>query len=194
MNRRHALPALLTVAAALATAGCATTTVTKTASPPAAASTQAPATLDTAAPSPSDSSSSLTGSIGTTFTVTSSDGTSYEVTLDRVTQRAALSPYETLSNAQDHAAAAEFTITGVTGQSSDDANNDANAIGSDQTEYQPATVSLTVPNFSYGEFKVAPGQTEKGWVAYELPPGVTVAQVQWAPGLNSAAATWTVSG
>lgn len=37
-------------------------------------------------------SSAPTGSIGTTFTVTSSDGTSCAVTLDQVTQRAALPP------------------------------------------------------------------------------------------------------
>lgn len=65
-------------------------------------------------------------------------------------------------------------------------------IGSDQTEYQFAGLSLTVPNFNSGEFEVSAGQTEKGWVAFELPPGVTV-QMQWAPGLNSAAADWTVS-
>jgi hypothetical protein len=145
------------------------------------------------APSPAQSSAPA-GSIGTTFTVTSSNGTSYDVTLDQVTQQATLSAYETLSNSAEHAAAAEFTITGVSGQPSDDANSDANAIGSDQTEYQFAALSLTVPNFNSGDFTVAAGQTEKGWVAFELPPGVTVAQVQWAPGLDGAAATWTVRG
>lgn len=125
--------------------------------------------------------------------MTSSDGSSYDVTLDKVRQHAALSPYETLSNQADHAAAAEFTITGDSGQASDDANSDANTIGSDQTEYQFAALSLTVPNFSSGEFNVAPGQTEKGWVAFELPPGVTIAQIQWAPGFGAQAATWQVS-
>jgi hypothetical protein len=124
--------------------------------------------------------------------VTRSDGSSYDVTLDKVRQHAALAPYETLSNQADHAAAAEFTITGDSGQTSDDANSDANAIGSDQTEYQFAAISLSVPNFSSGEFNVAPGQTEKGWVAFELLPGVTIDQVQWAPGLGSQAATWQV--
>lgn len=66
-------------------------------------------------------------------------------------------------------------------------------IGSDQTEYQFTGLSLSVPNFNSGEFKISAGQTEKGWVAFELPSGVTVAQMQWAPGLNSAAANWTVS-
>lgn len=152
-----------------------------------------PAAQDTQSTASPTSSSPPSGSIGTTFTVTSSDGSSYDVTLDQVSQHATLAPYETLNNQADHAAAAEFTITGESGQSSDDANSDANAIGSDQTEYQFAALSLTVPNFSSGEFNVASGQTEKGWVAFELPPGVTIAQVQWAPGLGGQAATWQVS-
>lgn len=105
---------------------------------------------------------------------------------------ATLAPYESLSNQANHVAAAEFTIKGDSGQSSDDANSDANVIGSDQTEYQFAALELSVPNFSSGEFEVAPGQTEKGWVAFELPPGVTIAQVQWAPGFSGQAATWQV--
>jgi hypothetical protein len=191
MNLTSRLATTTALAAAFLTvAGCATTTVHKTAATPAASSaTQAPAT-DT--PAPSDSTTDPAGGIGDTFTVTSSDGTSYDVTLIKVDQHATLGAYETLDNSADHAAAAEFKITGDTGQSSDDANNDANAIGSDQTEYQPSFVTLTVPNFNAGDFKVAPGQTEKGWVAFELPPGTTIAQVQWAPGLDGQAATWTV--
>jgi hypothetical protein len=173
---------------ALALTGCGATISKAPAAPASTAAAQA-ATIP--APSPS-TSAPLTGSIGTTFTVTSSDGTSYDVTLDQVTQDATLSPYETLDNPADHAAAAEFTITGVSGQSSDDANSDAAAIGSDQTEYQPSFVGLTVPNFNDGLWKVGPGETEKGWVAFEMPPGVTVASVQWAPELDSSAATWNV--
>jgi len=191
--RKYALAAF-PLAAAFALTGCGTvSSLTAPASSKLPASTPAAAT-QAAAPSPSDSTTDPTGNIGTTFTVTSSNGTSYDVKLDKVVQYATLAPYETLNNTQDHAAAAEFTITGDIGQSSDDANSDANAIGSDQTEYPFAAISLTVPNFSSGEWEVAPGQTEKGWVAFELPPGVTVAQVQWAPGLNSQAATWTVGG
>jgi hypothetical protein len=186
----HGRAPLLALAVTAALAGCAGTTVSK-APPSPAAGTRSSAARDTA-PSPSAGNAALTGAVGTTFTVTSSGGTSYDVTLDKVTQNAALAPYETLENAADHAAAAEFTIKGDSGQSSDDANSDADAIGSDQTEYQSSFTSLTVPDFSGGVFNVAAGQTEKGWVAFELPPGVSVAQVQWAPGLDSAAATWTV--
>jgi hypothetical protein len=194
MNRtiRPAAAALIT-AAALAIAGCASTSVHKAAATPAApATTQAPVT-DTPVPEPSDSTTDLTGAIGTSFTVTADDGTSYDVTLDKVIQHVRLGQYDTLDNYKDHAAAAQFTITGDTGQSTDDAFSDANAIGSDQTQYESTFITDSLPGFSSGEFRVAPGQTVKGWVTFELPPGVTIAQVQWAPGFNSQAATWTVS-
>jgi len=196
--------AAVTLAAVLASAGCASTHVHKAASPASTSASADPgqecrasggmwsgAVCITPTPSPSDSAA---GPIGTTFTVTSSDGTSYDVTLDKVIQHARLGPYDSLTNYQDHAAAARFTITGDTGQSGDDVNNDANVIGSDQVQYQSTSLT-SLPNFSYGDFKVAPGQTVKGWVTFELPPGTTIAQIQWAPGgIDSQAATWTVTG
>lgn len=194
--RHKVLTGLLSVAAlfiiVIAAAAASGPRVTPKATPSGDSTAAAQDTQSASSPSPTQSSPP-TGSIGTTYTVTSSEGSSYDVTLDKVDQHATLGPYETLSNQADHAAAAEFTIKGDSGQTSDDANSDANAIGSDQTEYQFAAIQLTVPNFSSGLFNVAPGQTEKGWVAFELPPGVTVAQVQWAPGFSGKAATWQVS-
>jgi hypothetical protein len=35
-------------------------------------------------------------------------------------------------------------------------------------------------NFANGEFTVDPGQSIRGWVAFELPPGVSVASVQFS--------------
>ena len=163
--------------------------------PTASAQTYAPPTTaapTTAAPSPSQSA--LTGPIGTTYTVTAGDGTSYDVTMTAVRQNVYPGAYETLQNAGDHVATAQFTIKGVTGNVSDDANSDANAIGSDGTQYPFTAAFDTLPNFSSGEWHVGPGQSVSGWVAFELPPGVTVASVQWAPSFNGSAATWTVSG
>jgi hypothetical protein len=158
--------------------------------PTAPAQTNAPAaTVPTPTPTPTDTT---TGPIGTTFTVTSSDGTSYDVTLDQVKQNVYPGAYETPQTAGDHFAAAQFTIKGDTGATSDDANSDANAIGSDGQEYQFSASVSTLPDFSYGQYHVSAGQSVKGWVAFELPPGVTVASVQWAPSFNGTAATWTV--
>lgn len=143
-------------------------------------------------PSPSPSPSLTTESLGDGFEITS-NGTVYDVTLDKVTQYATASQYENVQNPGDHFAAVQFTITGVTGTSSDDANSDASVIGSDGQEYSFAAAVLTVPNFNSGLFNVSAGITVKGWVAFELPPGVTITQVQWSPGISTGAGTWNAN-
>jgi hypothetical protein len=188
MDRKTRI-AIAAGAAALALAGCGAT-VSKTSAPP-APSSSVPGSVPETAPAAA-SSSPLSGPVGTTYTVTVSDGTSYTVTLDEVNQNAVPGPYETPQQAGDHFASARFTITGVTGNTSDDANNDASAIGTDGTEYPSSVATLTVPNFNYGDFKVAAGQSVSGYVAFELPGGVRVASVQWSPELTGQAATWTV--
>lgn len=147
---------------------------------------------DSASPSPS----ATTGAIGTTFTVTTTDDSgnaaSYDVTLDAVRQNVYPGAYETPDNAGDHFAAAEFTITGDTGNTSDDSNSDASALGADGTQFSFSASVSTLPDFNSGLFNVSAGITVKGWVAFELPPGATIASVQWAPSLDGPAATWTV--
>jgi len=98
-----------------------------------------------------------------------------------------------LTNGSDHVTAAEFSITGKTGQSSDDANSDAVAVGSDSHDYTSSADDVTAgTNFNSGEFNVTPGQTVTGWVSFELAPGATMASIQWSPGLGGQTATWTL--
>ena len=116
------------------------------------------------------------GPIGTAFTITTQDdngnNVSYNVTAETVDQHAGLGPYETLNNNADHMAAVKFTITGVTGQVSDDANGDAVAIGSDTTEYQPSFNTVTDGgNFNSGTFAVAPGETSAAGCRPRCRPG-----------------------
>jgi hypothetical protein len=197
-------------------AACAPATVTKAPAAPSPAATSAapPVTTDAngascavadltadgycpgSTPAPTDPSS---GPLGTSFTVTSTDdsgnATAYTVTAVKVDQHSALAPYDTLDNHGDHLAAVKFRITGKTGQASDDANNAAAAISGDTTQYQ--TRYNSTPDggdFRSGQFTVAPGQTVSGWVTFQLPPGQSVASVQWAPGYDGGAATWTVAG
>ena len=201
MNRgKQSLPLAIVACGLLAAAGCAGATVTKTvASTSSAAAAPSSPSQAAAAPPPSPSPSSTTsGPLGTMFTVTTQDdngnNVSYNVTAETVDQHAGLGPYQTLDNNADHMAAVKFTITGVTGQVSDDADSDAVAIGSDTTEYQPSFNSVTDGgNFDSGQFTVSPGQTVSGWVAFEVPPGKTIASVQWTPdSFSGQAATWTV--
>lgn len=204
MNRTRTLllPGII-LAGAAAAAACGGPVVTRSPLPPASPSASVPgfpAALPSSAPAssaPAPQDSSNTAPLGTTFSVTTQDNSgrnvSYAVTLVKVDQYAGLGQYESLANAADHMAAARFTITGVTGQASDDADSDAGAIGTDTTLYQPSFITVTDgPNFSSGEFTVSPGQTVSGWVAFELPPGQKITSVQWHPGLGSSAATWTV--
>lgn len=199
-----ALAAVPVVALGFSLAACSTTTIHPAAGT-APAATSAPAAAAKSAPAPSAPTTSApsvtSGPIGTTFTLSTQDdngnNVSYNVTAETVDQHAGLGPYETLNNAADHMAAVKFTITGVTGQVSDDANSDAVAIGSDTTEYQPSYITVTDGgNFNSGEFGVSPGETVSGWVSFEVPPGQTIASVQWSPNSSLSGgshATWTVS-
>lgn len=163
---------------------------------------KADAPPSTFAPSPSSPATSppaTSGPLGTTFKVTTTDDSgnavAYTVTLGKVDQHAGLTAYEALDKPGDHMAAARFTITGVTGQESDDANNDATVVGTDTTEYQPSFTSVADGgNFNGGTFSVSPGETVSGWVAFELAPGQSAASVQWSPaaGFSGSHATWTL--
>lgn len=184
--------ALLAVAAVLTACG---PTVSKTPAAPPSVFTPAPLPPSSAPAAPATPDN--TGPPGTSFTVTTTDDAGnavvYTVTLTKFDQHAGLTPYESTSNAADRMAAARFTVTGVTGQESDDANNDATVTGADTTEYSPSFLSVSDgPNFNGGEFSVAPGQTVSGWVAFEVPAGAVVATVGWTPGLSGPGATWTL--
>lgn len=190
--------ALAITATAIALAGCGTSIKSATdTSPPAAASSIPGVTPVPASPSPDDSTSdaNLDGPAGTTYTVTGSNGpngstTSYDVTMVRAVQHATLGQYGQLTNGGDHVTAAEFTIAGKSGQTSDNANSDAVAVGTDGQDYTSAYDTITEgTNFDSGDFHVGPGQSVTGWVTFELPAGVKIASVQWTPG-GGQTATW----
>jgi hypothetical protein len=181
-------------------AACSTGSVSKVSAPKTSA--PAPATsASKAAPKTAPRSNPNSGPLGTTYQVggtdSNSNSTAYKVTAVTVDQHSPLAPYDSLTNPADHLAAVKFRITGVTGQSSDDANNNASVLSGDTTQY-PSALNSTAdgPNFSSGSFTLAPGQTASGWVTFELPPGQSVASVQWVPssGLSGQAGTWTVAG
>jgi hypothetical protein len=188
ITTRTTVAALAAGASVIAVAACGPT-VSKTAALPSTFTpspvASAPATSAPAAPATS-AEPVTTGPLGTTFTVTedgASGATSYTVTAVKVDQHAALTSYESLQTAGDHMAAVRFTVKGVTGQDSDDANNNASITGADTTEYPASFLNVTDgPNFNGGTFRVSPGQTVSGWVAFEVPAG--------ASGFSSQAATW----
>jgi hypothetical protein len=85
-----------------------------------------------AAPSPS---SSLAGPVGTSYSVTDENGNEISVTLTRLISPAqGASQFSTPQNG-DRFVGAVFTIGGISGTFSDDANNDATLIGSNGQTY-----------------------------------------------------------
>jgi hypothetical protein len=190
------------VTAGLGLAACSSNSISKAASSPVSSSAKASAqsshtASQAAAASPS---ASTNGPVGTTYTVTTTDDNdnkvTYDVTLTKVVSPATPADEFNTAPSGEHLVGAEFTIKGVSGTASDDANNDATVHGNNSQVYQPAFDTLAAgTNFNSGDFNVSPGASEIGWLSFEVPNSVSVTSVQWQPsaGFDNDTATWTVS-
>lgn len=189
------IAAVIVLAAALSS-GSPHVKVASTATPTAAVSAPAAAAPETPASTPDN----LTGPLGTTFTVTSTDSSgndvSYNVTATRVLDPARGADQYTTPDIGKRFVGVQFTIAGGSGYSHDNANSDAVILGSDGQTYTPTFDSISAgTNFNAGDFSVTAGQSQIGWVTFQLPRGVSVTSVQWQPGLgDQQPATWTVGG
>jgi hypothetical protein len=141
---------------------------------------------------------SASGSAGTTLTVTGTDdngnAVAYDVTLIAVNQDAAPASSADAPSPGYHLASAEFRIAGRTGSARDNANLDAEARGTDQAFYQASVGAVAAgADFSGGQFSIAPGRTETGYVSFMLPDSVRLTSVTWRPQLTSdALTTWNL--
>jgi hypothetical protein len=169
---------------AFAVAGCGPALSSSATSAPAAA------TAPTASAAPSSEG------IGQGFEVSGQDGGKYGVVLTKVIDPASPDNEFDAADAGKRLVAAVFSVTGASGTSSDDANLTASLNGSDGQVYQPSFAGIAgYTNFSSGDFRVTAGQTEVGAVAFEVPDGVKVAEIQWTPagGFGTGAtSTWTL--
>jgi hypothetical protein len=164
-------------------------------SAPAASHSESPGSAAASSPAASSPATQQTaGATGTTFTITSATS-AYQVTLTRVAPTQPASGMS-LSTPSDHMVATWLTMTGVSGQSTDNAWGCAKLIGTDQQVYQESDSLDTVAGTSFdaGQFSVGPGETERGVVTWELPAGVSAARVQWSPYATPGAqpVTWHV--
>jgi hypothetical protein len=187
-RRSTNIAALAVALAVLAIAGCGT--ITKT---PAPAGT-GPAALATtkAVPSPSNS---LSGPVGTVYAVTGQSGGKMSVTLTKVIDPApGADQFNTPGNANRFVGAV-FTIKGISGTLSDDANNDATLIGSNGQTYSADFDSIAgYTNFNNGEYNVSAGENSVGAVTFQLPFTVKVTKIEWSAngGFGGAPAEWLV--
>jgi hypothetical protein len=182
-RRRLALIFSILVVALIAACGSTTKAASPAASPGAAA---------TARPTPSPTSA-LSGPVGTVYKVTDDGGNVMTVKLTQVIDPAQGADQYTTPNNGFRFVAAVFTLNGVSGTFSDDANSDATLIGSNSQTYTFDGSSLAgVTNFNYGGYNLTAGQTSVGAVAFQVPDGVKVSSIQWGGTFGSSAATWTV--
>jgi len=181
--------AILAVGAAmLAIAGCGS--ITK--APPSGSTGHAPAASIKPAPSPSNS---LTGPVGTIYTVTDPNGNKISVTLTKMIDPAQGADQFTTPDNGNRFVGAVFTITGISGTFSDDANNDATLIGSNGQTYTADFDSIAgYTNFDNGQYTVSVGERSVGAVTFQVPLTVTVTKVEWSAnaGLGGAPAEWLI--
>jgi hypothetical protein len=195
MKKIIAKRAPVTVVAAFATAvilgvvGCGS--IVKT-SAPAHTAHAAPKSSE-AAPSPTPS---LSGPVGTSYTVTDPNGNKISVTLTQVIDPAQGADQFTTPQSGSRFVGAVFTIKGISGTFSDDANNDATIIGSNGQTYTADFDSITgYTSFNDGEFSVSPGESSVGAVTFQIPLAVKVSKVEWSAngGFGGAPAEWLIS-
>jgi hypothetical protein len=181
--------AVLAVAAAiLGIAGCGS--IAKTSVP---ASKAAAASASTSAtPTPSNS---LSGPVGTTYTVADQSGDKMSVTLTRVIDPAQGADQFTTPDNGNRFVGAVVHIAGISGTFSDDANNDATLIGSNGQTYTADFDSISgYTNFNDGEYNVSSGEKSVGAITFQVPVAVKVAKIEWSAngGLGGAPAEWQV--
>lgn len=162
---------------------------------PSTPATSAPAALPSTPSAPA--TPDLSGPLGTTYTVTGTDANgspaSYDVIADKVLDPAAGADEFNVPDQDSHFVGVKFTINGDTGYSHEDSELDATVQGSDGQVYEPVFDTITAgTNFDAGDFSVSAGQTQAGWLTFDLPDGVSVTSVQWTPYLSGLQpATWT---
>ena len=187
--KRLAMTTLLAAAAAAAVTGC---NASEQGSPAATRGPASPRSESPQSPSPQDG----TGQVGDKFTFENGNSR-YEVTLLGVEQQAKPDSEYASVQAGHHLAAAQFRVAAVSGSVDENANNSATVTGTNEQAYTSSVSGIAAgTNFASGSIRLQPGNSLLGWVSFELPNGVQVAKVQWAPnqGLSPHAEEWKVSG
>jgi hypothetical protein len=134
-------------------------------------------------PSPTTARSAAPAGIGSYFDVQDGSGDTYRVTLDKIIDPAHGADQFTQPDNAKRFVGAVFTILAVNGSpSNEDSNSDAAIVGSNGQTYTADFSSIAgYTNFNNGQINVAQGEKATGAVTFQLPTGVKVSKVQWAP-------------
>ena len=139
------------------------------------------------APSPS---SSLSGPVGKAYNVNGLAG-QMSVILTKVIDPARGAGQVTTPANGCRFVGAVFTITGISGTFSGDANHEATLIGSNGQTYTADSHSIAgYTNFSNGEYTVSAGGRSVGAVTFQVPLTVKVAKIEWSSNRLRAPAEW----
>jgi len=97
--------------------------------------------------------------------------------------------------AGDRFVAVQFRVTDTSLKHpvSDDANNDATIVGSNNETYNSSLDTVSeCTNFNYGQFNLNPGESTTGCVVFDLSQAVRVSEVKWEAGFGMGGmGTWT---
>ena len=133
--------------------------------------------------------------MGAVYTVTDQNGNKMSVTLTKVIDPAPGADQFTTPGNGNRFVAAVFTITGISGTFSDDANNDATLVGSNGQTYTADFDSIAgYTNFNNGLYNVSAGENSVGAVTFQVPLTVKVTKIEWSAngGFGGAPAEWLV--
>jgi hypothetical protein len=145
-----------------------------------------------AAASPAATHKPAVARIGSYFDVSDGSGDTYRVALVKIIDPAQGADEFSTPDSGKRFVGAVFKIKALKGSPQDeDANSDADLIGSDGQTYTFDINDIAgYTNFDNGTIHVAQDHTVKGSVVFQVPDGVKVAQVQWTPGYFGSAVQW----
>ncbi len=113
--------------------------------------------------------------------VSNEQGVSYAITLEEVVEPA--QPDSSLDAAPPgHVlVGVGFRISGAKGRSIDSASKDTSIVGSNGKRYTPVSGGIAgCKDFNNGQFSLSPFQPVLGCVAFHVPSGIKVAEVDWS--------------
>ncbi len=139
-------------------------------------------------------SSSSGASTGSVLSFKDENGNPYQVQAVNIIDPAQGADQFTTPNAGDRFVAIVFKITDTgKNQISDDANSDASIVASNDQTYTADFDSVSeCTNFNSGEYQLANGQSVTGCVVFQVPTGLSVSVVEWAPGFGENFGEWKV--